>query len=257
MTRNPVWQRIADDLRRRIEHGEWIQGQTLPPVRTLATEYEVSAGPINQAIRHLVYSGLVSTDPQSPRTGVKVTGQPAHTASPAPLRMMRDLLLDTPKTSGPDSATETLVALDYESGPASGDIAEALGLASDQHVLRRTFTHRIQDDAPLRITTSYMSAATAAAAGLRTPSDETPGQTTTALLESAGVTVHHTRIALEVRLPTPDEAAQLQLAGPRLPILERRTALYCADSQHAVEVRITIQSADHVAYEASIDLGLP
>ncbi|WP_067475053.1 GntR family transcriptional regulator [Nocardia amamiensis] len=252
--RNPVWQKIADDLRRRLEHGEWLQGQTLPPMRTLAAEYEVSARPVHDAIEHLLFYGLVSTNPWSPRSGVKVTGQAAYMAGPAPQRMTRDLLLDTPKASGPDGSAETLVALNYTLGPASSDITEMLGLTSDQHVLRRTLTHRTRDDTPLRITTSYMSAATAAAAGLHKPSDETPGRTTTALLENAGITLHRTHIAIKARLPTPEEATQLQLAGPRLPILERRTTLHCADSQHAVEASTILQSADHITHEANIDL---
>jgi GntR family transcriptional regulator len=55
----PPWRRVAADLRRRIESGEWPPGGPLPTLDTLATEYQVSKSTARKAVACLQDEGLV------------------------------------------------------------------------------------------------------------------------------------------------------------------------------------------------------
>jgi len=54
-------ERVAADLRRRIETGEWNPGEQIPSVSQLSAHYEVSRTTVQKAVRTLVAEGLVIT----------------------------------------------------------------------------------------------------------------------------------------------------------------------------------------------------
>jgi GntR family transcriptional regulator len=49
----PVWPQIADDLRRRLDAGEWKPGERFPGTVTLAAEYSVTQSTIQKAVVQL------------------------------------------------------------------------------------------------------------------------------------------------------------------------------------------------------------
>ncbi len=53
----PVWQQVANDLRRRIESGE-LRGM-VPGVHRLAQEYGIATGTAAKVLSYLVQEGLV------------------------------------------------------------------------------------------------------------------------------------------------------------------------------------------------------
>ncbi|WP_327339415.1 winged helix-turn-helix domain-containing protein [Streptomyces sp. NBC_01324] len=57
------WQRVADDLERRIRAGEIPPGGRVENERELADVYTVSAGTVRRAVRELRERGLVQTLP--------------------------------------------------------------------------------------------------------------------------------------------------------------------------------------------------
>jgi DNA-binding transcriptional MocR family regulator len=57
----PLYLRIADWVRQRIESGEWQPGTRLPPVRALATSLQVNRGSVAAAYKHLARSGVLET----------------------------------------------------------------------------------------------------------------------------------------------------------------------------------------------------
>jgi len=61
MARQPLYLRIADDLRRRIESGELPQGSQLPAQLELGDRYEASRNTIRDAIKRLTSQGLVES----------------------------------------------------------------------------------------------------------------------------------------------------------------------------------------------------
>lgn len=57
----PRYQEIADDLRRRLDEGEWPVGTTLPAISDLQEEYDVPGlNTIRQAQSLLVEEGLLN-----------------------------------------------------------------------------------------------------------------------------------------------------------------------------------------------------
>jgi len=52
-------QRVTDDMRRRLESGEWQQNAALPPVAELAASYGVSRTSVSRALKTLEQEGLI------------------------------------------------------------------------------------------------------------------------------------------------------------------------------------------------------
>lgn len=57
--RGPVYRLIADDLRRRIQRGEYRPGQRLPSAHDLAEEWGVNEHTAREAMRILERAGLI------------------------------------------------------------------------------------------------------------------------------------------------------------------------------------------------------
>lgn len=55
----PPWRQVTDDMRRRIETGEWTG--RLPAEKTLAQEYGVALGTVRKAMLALRTEGLIET----------------------------------------------------------------------------------------------------------------------------------------------------------------------------------------------------
>lgn len=71
----PRYLQIADLMRQRIARGQWRQGEKLPSLEALATEFGVARVTVRQAMERLSRDALVS--PQQGR-GTFVTGMPAR-----------------------------------------------------------------------------------------------------------------------------------------------------------------------------------
>jgi GntR family transcriptional regulator len=59
----PPYRAVSAALRERIEAGEWLPGEQLPPVRDLATAYEVSVTTVRKALAPLEADGLITVTP--------------------------------------------------------------------------------------------------------------------------------------------------------------------------------------------------
>lgn len=56
---SPIHYRIQQEIRRRIESGQWAPGSVIPPERKMADDYDVSLGTVRTAILSLVSEGLL------------------------------------------------------------------------------------------------------------------------------------------------------------------------------------------------------
>lgn len=255
-TPNPMWREIATDLRRRVEGGEWLPGETLPSMRELAGDYKAqSHATVNRAIMSLITEGILITDLDAPRRGVRVRARP---------NIVRDLLIGTPlsKSSGPGQTFEhqtgargVAVHVDYETITAPAEIAESLQIEIETPVLKRTFTYTIQGT-PHQILASYMPVAVAEAAGLIAPESEVPGKTTETWLREAGIEIDRAHFVLNARLPTATEVEQLALPGPHIPIIVRQSTMFTTDPV-AVETSRVLVVADQVTYVMDVDMRGP
>ncbi|QBJ96764.1 GntR family transcriptional regulator [Rhodococcus sp. ABRD24] len=147
MTRHarlPKYLAIHDDLRGRLESGEWGTNDALPPQRELAASYGVTIMTLRQALRLLENDGLVES-----RTGAGTF--PAHK------RYSYDLLhlagfADDLTAQGAKIDTHILGS-SREVPPA--DVARILDLAGAKQVLMVT-RHRIIDSRPSVLQHSYI-----------------------------------------------------------------------------------------------------
>jgi DNA-binding GntR family transcriptional regulator len=57
----PVWPQIADDLRRRLDAGEWAPGDRFPGTVGLAAEYGLTQSTVQKAVVQLRREGRVHT----------------------------------------------------------------------------------------------------------------------------------------------------------------------------------------------------
>jgi DNA-binding GntR family transcriptional regulator len=55
--------RVADALRERLDHGEWLPGEQLPSARQLGAEYGVNPSTAARAVRVLADEGRVNIIP--------------------------------------------------------------------------------------------------------------------------------------------------------------------------------------------------
>jgi molybdate-binding protein/DNA-binding transcriptional regulator YhcF (GntR family) len=62
MTNNTLTQQIAEDLRQRIQHGQYQPGDSLPSVRELAQKWDCTPGTVSRAYKQLSGQGLVMTE---------------------------------------------------------------------------------------------------------------------------------------------------------------------------------------------------
>lgn len=58
-----VWQRMADEIERRIKAGEWSYGDRLPAREDLAYEYGIGERTVRRAMQELQKSGMVEVLP--------------------------------------------------------------------------------------------------------------------------------------------------------------------------------------------------
>jgi DNA-binding GntR family transcriptional regulator len=61
--RRRPFQQIADDLRNRINKGEWAPGQVMPTIKALSGEYEVAGQTVQSAMRVLKEENIVVSEP--------------------------------------------------------------------------------------------------------------------------------------------------------------------------------------------------
>ena len=59
----PPYLTVADALRDRLDSGEWLPGEALPGITTLAAEYGVSRSTVDRALKVLQAEGRVAITP--------------------------------------------------------------------------------------------------------------------------------------------------------------------------------------------------
>ncbi|MEU2114838.1 GntR family transcriptional regulator [Streptomyces sp. NPDC016459] len=57
----PVWPQVADELRRRLDAGEWKAGERFPAVNQLAAELDVVPSTVQKAVVALREEGRIYT----------------------------------------------------------------------------------------------------------------------------------------------------------------------------------------------------
>ncbi|MBB6174491.1 GntR family transcriptional regulator [Nocardiopsis mwathae] len=146
----PTYQRIADELRKRILEGTYNPGDRLPSRQALASEFDVGPRVAADAIQQLAVEGYVVSKTGSgtyvrPRPAVRRLTRSWYREARGGSPFRADMAAQAVR-GGWESASEPVTA------PA--EIAERLALDTDAEVMRTTYTFT-GDGEPVMLSTSY------------------------------------------------------------------------------------------------------
>ncbi|MFG2823703.1 GntR family transcriptional regulator [Kitasatospora sp. NPDC048365] len=141
-SQEPPYQRIAEDLRRRIAAGEWSVGERLPSRARLAQDYGVGPNVLQRAQELLIEQNLLEGRAGS---GTYVRQPPEHRT------MVRSRLGSSfPNELKPDSYDSHSFARE----PAPEHIAERLGIAPGEPTVRTRYEF-FADRRPVQLADSW------------------------------------------------------------------------------------------------------
>lgn len=249
-----IWRDIADDLRRRVESGEWEPGERIPTVRELMAHYETpSSNLISRAISTLTSEGILWTDPNAPRKGVRVRER-TKLSRRGTRRYQR-----TPDGLSPNMGEAT--AGGWEDTvkdkrwrePANRDIAERLGIAVGDPVTVAQYVW-IDEEGPYQVGTQYEPLSLTGGTPIEEPVDGTRGNPgVIARFDSIGLHVDRVEEQTQARIPSAEESEILQV-GSRVPILHITRTHWAGDT--AVETADIAIRSDRMVIVATHDVPL-
>lgn len=216
-TQQPASRRIAEELRRQIQAGEIPPGDKLPSERVLAEKYGAARNTAREAVRLLAEQGLVTAKhgrgvfvrerQRLFRFGSDRYSIKNRETGLTPFRLEAKLQGKTPRIDVPSIARET---------PPS-DVAERLGVPADEQSVVHRENHYFADDEPVQIVSTYLRWDEVKDTLLMQPKTGKDG--IYGRLEELGHVMTRVRDEISARMPSPEEAAILQLL-PGVPILE-------------------------------------
>ncbi|MZD07753.1 UTRA domain-containing protein [Streptomyces sp. SID5785] len=250
-SQQPASRRIAEALRSAIESGELAPGDKLPSERTLAEIHGAARNTAREAVRILAEQGLVTArhgrgvfvrEPQRLfRFGSDRYSLKNRETGLTPFRLEA-------KRQGKVARIE-VPSIVREVPPR--DVAERLNVPTNEPSVVHRENHYFADDEPVQIVSTYLRWDEAQGTLLlqaKTGKDGIYGR-----LEELGHVMTRVRDEISARMPTPEEAAVLDLL-PGVPVLE---VLHTSLDQEGVpfEVSRYVHRADQTGllYELPVE----
>jgi GntR family transcriptional regulator len=241
----PLQVRVADDIRAKIETGEYAPGQQLPTYDALAETYLCSLAVIRKAVDLLKQQGLLITEQgkgtfvreraRARRHGMDRYSRGRWSAGAA-------ILIAEASQQGRE-ATQLLRFLG--TAPAPEAVAERLGTEAGTpvHVRRRTTDI---DGRPNQLADSYYPLELAEAVPAIKDEDTGPGGGF-ARIEEAGYRLSRIREEIALRMPTGPESFSLELPEGT-PVAELARTTY-DEQNHPIEVMLAVIAGDMVTFD--------
>ena len=250
---DPMYRRIAEDLRHQIEAGELAPGAQLKTELELRETYEASRNTVRDAIKWLITRGLVETRPgqgtfvvetiepfitnltDDPRTASVEVAGPSYSAEVKP-RLRK--VSDTPPQVGVEEA--------------SAQMAAELALPVGATLVSRHQQRHI-DGTPWALQTSFypMDLIQGGAARLLQASD-IPEGTVAYLRTSLGLEQVGYRDTLTVRAPDMNETTFFRLPDDgRVSVIEQRRTAYAEDGR-PVRLTVSVYPADRNQFAVNV-----
>lgn len=263
MAQRPMYQQIADTVRRQIENGELPHGQQLPTELELREKYNASRNTVRDAIKLLSSLGLVETRPgqgtfvtQSRNPFVTTLSTDPKTGFGGGEGAFRLSALDTLEGAEDREPETTTSTPRVEVQGAAPWLRQRLGLAdgSNQVVLRRLY--RYIENVPWSIQTSYypMELITRGASKLLIADHIYPG-TVSYLAEALGVRQTGYRDWILARRPN-EEEQQFFGVAPDSTVLEVFQTAFGPD-QEPIRVTVSVFPADQNQFIYDMGENLP
>ncbi|MFD9608056.1 GntR family transcriptional regulator [Streptomyces sp. NPDC059083] len=213
----PASRRIAEELRTEIEAGRLSPGDKLPSERALAEQYGAARNTAREAIRILAEQGLVTArhgsgvfvrEPQRLfRFGSDRYSRKNRETGLAPFRLEAQKQGKVPRID--------VVSIERETPPR--DIADRLGVPAGEASVVHRENHYFADAEPVQIVSTFLRWDEAEGTLLMQPKTGKDG--IYGRLEELGHVMTRVRDEISTRMPTPEEAAVLDLL-PGVPVLE-------------------------------------
>lgn len=249
--RAPLWQQIAADLREQIATEAYAPGDELPSEQDLRTRYDVSRNTVRQALRALITEGLITSG----------QGRPYQVTDTRPMTLdaSRHETLSRIAEQGDGDAYTHEVEVDgrearqelrVELAAAPAGIAERLGIQAGKTTVRRRCL-RFVDGIPWSVQDTHYPMRIAEGTRLAEPGDIAEG--TTRYLDSRGIRQVRYHDEWTARMPSPADAAELQI-GPGVPLMIWVRTGYDADGQPVRVTTTTLRSdRNRVTYDIDND----
>lgn len=245
----PAYRQLADQLRARIKSGEYAPGSRLHSERELSDMYQTSRVTVRQAIAELRAEGVIAAEHGR---GLFVRQRPPVQ------RLGRTRLSSRERQAGrgtftTDASTQQFtprVEVDVRTETADARTAEQLQLDHGTTVVIRDRL-MFADDHPVQIARSRLPYALVADTPIQ-QENTGPGGIYARLAEIGHAPTHFVE-SVAARMPTPEEAAALQLIEGTPVLLISRVAFDAADTP--VETNDMILAADRyeLVYEIPAD----
>jgi GntR family transcriptional regulator len=237
--------RIADDIRHKIQTGEYAPGSQLPTYDELSASYQCSVAATRRAVELLRQQGLVVTvqgkgsfvreRPVTRRHGIERYSRQRWSAG-------GQAILVAEAADQGWKASQSLRSLGTV--PAPAQVAERLGIEAGTPVWLRSRTTYI-NDRPNQLADSYYETSIAETAPRLKEEDTGPGGGF-ARLEDAGFRLDHIREELTTRMPIGPETVLLRLPEGT-PVVELIRTTYDSGGR-AVEVMISVIAGDMASF---------
>jgi GntR family transcriptional regulator len=142
----PLYEQVADELRRSITSGALAPGAALPPESTLIATFAVSRVTARKALDILVDDGLI----------VRKQGKGSFVAPP---KIQQDLhsLRGFAEVMAERGQAQTMEVQEFGMVPADHRVSRALGVGIDDHVLRINRRHLLSGE-PIAFAVIYLPA---------------------------------------------------------------------------------------------------
>ncbi|PSK99620.1 GntR family transcriptional regulator [Murinocardiopsis flavida] len=212
-----LYDRIRSDLEAKISSGEWPPGTRVPTEAELGRSYGVSRVTVQRAVQQLVQQGLV----------VRYRRKGSFVAQAVPERNL--LGLANPLNAGPEIEGRHIVS-DARVIPARDAAARlaAPGVDDDAPVVQLRRTKLDTAEHPIATELAVIPFALAP----RLLDEPLEDLTTIAYLRRTGVPVHRSRMYVEPRVLTGEEADALR-KPPGTPVFHLRRHLWLTDGRAA------------------------
>jgi GntR family transcriptional regulator len=237
----PMYRRIADDLRGQIESGMLAPGAQLPTEGELMEDYGASRNTIREAIKQLVTPGLVETRAGQ---GTFVTEPPSpfvSTLSGDPRTGETKVYIDEVERKG-RKYSQTAPVVEVQRATAA--VAESLRIPAGASVVSRHY-QRFIDGTPWSLQTSFypMSLVEKGAIKLIQPADIDEGAVEY-MGQACGIKQASYRDSIAVRTPDETEITFFRLpADGRISVFEVYRTAFDEDG-HRIRLTITVYPAD-------------
>jgi GntR family transcriptional regulator len=234
------YKEIADELRARIERGEYQPGQKIPSESALGAEFSAGRDTVTKALRILKDLGLTES----------AQGRPAKVRAFNPIRRKANERLKKSVWGGGASlwsvdvrdAKPKVDGLSVTPLEASPRIAEALGVEKGERVIRRR-RHYVLDGKPVLMADSYLPADLAD--GTPIVEDDTGEGGIYARLEDIGHGPVRFKEEVRARMPYRAEAALLRL-GPGTPVICIVRSAFDAEGRTVEVNEMTLDAGSYI-----------